>query len=45
MALPTTYLSTVDATALADEISAWLREQLEITGAGRFVFGLSGGID
>jgi NAD+ synthase len=45
MALPTTYLSTVDATALADQIVAWLREQFDIIGADRFVLGLSGGID
>lgn len=45
MALPTTYLSSVEATELADQITAWLREQLEITGASRFVLGLSGGID
>lgn len=45
MALPTTYLSTIEATELADQITSWLREQLEITGASRFVLGLSGGID
>lgn len=45
MALPTTYLESTKATELADQISGWLREQLEITGAERFVFGLSGGID
>lgn len=45
MALPTTYMDTVEATALADQIAGWLKEQLEITGAERFVFGLSGGID
>lgn len=45
MALSSTYLSTVDATALADQIVAWLREQFEIIGADRFVLGLSGGID
>ena len=45
MALPSTYISTVDATALADEIVAWLREQFETIGADHFVFGLSGGID
>jgi NAD+ synthase len=31
--------------ALADQIAAWLREHLEMTGAERFVLGLSGGID
>lgn len=31
--------------ALADQIAAWLREHLEMTGAARFVLGLSGGID
>lgn len=45
MAMSSTYLSTVDATALADQVVGWLREQFEITGADRFVLGLSGGID
>lgn len=45
MALPTTYISTAQATELAEQIVSWLREQLEITGASRFVLGLSGGID
>lgn len=45
MALSSTYLSTVDATTLADQIVAWLREQFENIGADRFVLGLSGGID
>jgi NAD+ synthase len=45
MTMSSTYLSTVDATALAEEISQWLREQLETIGADRFVLGLSGGID
>src|SRR5690349_18343761 len=31
--------------ALADQIAAWLREHMEMTGAERFVLGLSGGID
>ncbi|HEV2128355.1 MAG TPA: NAD+ synthase [Thermomicrobiales bacterium] len=33
------------AIELADQISAWLRDQLEWSGADRFVLGLSGGID
>lgn len=33
------------ALRLADSISEWLREQLERSGADRFVLGLSGGID
>jgi NAD+ synthase len=45
MAMSSTYLSTVDATNLAERIVQWLREQFEITGAQRFVLGLSGGID
>ncbi len=45
MAMSTTYLSTVEATALADEIVRWLRAQFEKIGADRFVLGLSGGID
>jgi NAD+ synthase len=36
---------TSDALQLAEQISAWLREQLERSGAVRFVLGLSGGID
>jgi NAD+ synthase len=31
--------------ALADEIAAWLRAQLDTSGAERFVLGLSGGVD
>ncbi len=38
-------LSTAEATALADQIAAWLREQLDESGADRFVVGLSGGVD
>lgn len=45
MAMSSTYLSTVDATALAARISDWLREQIGNIGADRFVLGLSGGID
>ena len=45
MALPSTYISTVDATTLAEQIVSWLREQFETIGADRFVLGLSGGID
>lgn len=45
MAMSSTYLSTVDATDLAERVIRWLREQFEITGASRFVLGLSGGID
>ncbi|MFB3853426.1 MAG: NAD(+) synthase [Vicinamibacterales bacterium] len=33
------------ATTLAGKIAAWLREQLDETGARGFVFGLSGGVD
>jgi NAD+ synthase len=33
------------ALELADRISEWLRQQLERSGAARFVLGLSGGID
>jgi NAD+ synthase len=36
---------TSDALQLADRISAWLRDQLDQSGAARFVLGLSGGID
>lgn len=45
MAMSSTYLSTVDATALADQVVRWLREQYDRIGADRFVLGLSGGID
>jgi NAD+ synthase len=45
MTMPTTTISSADATSLADQISGWLREQFEITGAERFILGLSGGID
>lgn len=45
MAMSSTYLSTVEATALADEIVQWLRERFDAIGADRFVLGLSGGID
>jgi NAD+ synthase len=38
-------LSTSDATALADNITEWLKEALAQSGADRFVLGLSGGID
>ena len=34
-----------DYAALADEIAAWIRSQMESAGAGRLVLGLSGGID
>lgn len=45
MAMSSTYLSTVEATALADEIVHWLRERFQAIGADRFVLGISGGID
>lgn len=45
MTMSSIYLSTVDATALAEEIAQWLGEQLDAIGADRFVLGLSGGID
>jgi NAD+ synthase len=45
MSVPNTYLSSIDAVDLADQITTWLREQFEITGAERFILGLSGGID
>jgi NAD+ synthase len=34
-----------DASELAERISSWLRNQLDASGAQRFVLGLSGGID
>lgn len=45
MTMSSNYLSTVEATALADEIVGWLRERFHATGADRFVLGVSGGID
>lgn len=45
MSVPKSYLSDNDALALADQISAWLKEKLEASGADRFVLALSGGID
>lgn len=45
MAMSSTYLSTVEATALADEIVGWLRERFDAIGADRFVLGVSGGVD
>lgn len=45
MSVPTVFLDTADALALADEISVWLKARLEESGAERFVFGLSGGLD
>lgn len=45
MAHPADLLSPTDATTLADEIAAWLKERLDSSGADRFVLGLSGGID
>lgn len=39
-----TEVAAVDR-SLAERIAAWLREHLEMTGAERFVLGLSGGID
>lgn len=45
MTMSSTYLSTVEATALAERIVQWLRDQLAATGAKRFVLGLSGGLD
>jgi len=37
--------ATTDALQLADEISTWLREHFQQSGAARYVLGLSGGID
>lgn len=37
--------STQTTTALAEQISAWLKERFEESGAERFVLALSGGID
>lgn len=37
--------ATTGALQLADQISAWLRDQFEQSGAARYVLGLSGGID
>jgi len=37
--------ATTGALQLADDISAWLREHFEQSGAARYVLGLSGGID
>lgn len=45
MATSSTRISEAEATELAERITQWLREQHEITGAQRFVLGLSGGID
>lgn len=45
MTVPNLYLEHVDALALADDISGWLKLRLDETGAERFVLGLSGGID
>lgn len=45
MTVPSLYLEHVDALALADDISRWLRLHLDETGADQFVLGLSGGID
>ena len=45
MTVPSIYLEHIDALAIADEISDWLKDRLEESGAERFVLGLSGGID
>jgi NAD+ synthase len=45
MTVPTTYLETVEALALADQISEWIKERFDEARADRFVLGLSGGID
>ena len=45
MAVLRNSLEGADALALADEISAWLKERLDESGAQRFVLGVSGGID
>lgn len=45
MAVPKIYLEDADALALADDISAWLKQRLDESGADRFVLGVSGGID
>lgn len=45
MSVPKLYLEDTEAIALADRISAWLKDKLEESGSDRFVLGLSGGID
>lgn len=45
MIVSTKHLESINALALADEISAWLKQRLDESGAERFVLGLSGGID
>lgn len=45
MSVPSILMEKTDALALANEVSAWLKERLDDAGAERFVFGLSGGID
>lgn len=45
MAVHGNTLTDVAALALADEISSWLNQRLEESGAHRFVLGVSGGID
>lgn len=45
MSVPKNHLADSDALALADQISAWLKDKLEASGAERFVLALSGGID
>lgn len=45
--MPTTAptMSDASALALADRITAWLKDRIDEAGADRFVLGLSGGID
>lgn len=41
----TATVDTVNAAKLANDVSAWLKERFEKSGANTFVMGLSGGID
>ncbi len=45
MATTATFMDDASALALADRVSAWLKERIDEAGADRFVLGLSGGID
>lgn len=45
MTVPKISMEKADAIALADDISHWLKQRLDESGAERFVLGLSGGID
>lgn len=45
MPTPSPSMDDAAALALADRISAWLKDRIDEAGADRFVLGLSGGID